>query len=113
MLFALQDTATAAPNVWSVLIALVGALVPVTATICTYLLQRKDTKEIKDETKAQTPVIQTTHTLVNGRMTAVLERMAALEEHNAKLESIIKAGVTAPTVVVPPAQPPADESPKS
>ena len=90
------------PNQWSAVQTLIQTLGPIIATVVTYYLTKRDTKAIKQETAAQTPVIQTTHTLVNGRMTAALDRIAALEA-----EVAAARGAKTPTVVVvPPAAPP-------
>jgi hypothetical protein len=78
-MFLLQDPALIPPNQWSVLQTLITTLGPIFATVVTYLLTRKDTKQIRQETAAQTPKLEGIHVLVNGRMTAALDRIANLE----------------------------------
>lgn len=74
------------PNQWSAVQTLIQTLGPILATIVTYFLTRRDTKAIKQETAAQTPVIANTHVLVNGRMTAALARISDLESKLASIE---------------------------
>lgn len=101
--------ATDVANKWSVLQTLITTAIPAVVTLVTFYITNKKVQATKDETSKQTPVIQTTHTLVNGRMTAALERISALEEHNSKLEALVRAAATTPAIVVPPANPPAAE----
>lgn len=75
------------PNGWTVLLAVIGILGPILATVTTYLLTKRDTQQIKEETVRQTPKLDTIHVLVNGRMTAALDEISSLKSEVADLKS--------------------------
>lgn len=88
------QTTDANPNGWAVLIALIGMLGTILTTIVTYLLNKRDTTEIRrtaeaaaKETISQTPKLDTIHVLVNGRVSALQDENTVLKARVAALES--------------------------